>query len=395
MHVGRRRLMVTVGVAAASGIFSTQAAAREGTCPTSPFVMPAGGPPGGFGPGMGPPPGMPPMHPGMMQPGEMPPGGQPPLPSLPMAKTVAPSDASTSTVITPDGADQIHCGKVQTKTFANVPYSAAHRADGARPLLLDILVPQTSGKKPLVIFVPGGGFIIAPKEGGLNLRTYVAEAGFVVASITYRTALDGARYQDGVADVKAAIRYLRAHADQYGIDPAKVALWGESAGGYLVSMAGVTNGDPTFERGENLDQSSTVQAVVDKFGPSDLSQVAADFDAQAKADNAKPGPTMAYIGGLTPTGGLADPASDPLRHIASSAPPFLILHGTKDRLVSPSQTLLLHDGLKAKGLNSTRYLIEGADHGDLAFLGNAKAGLLWSSRQTMDLIVNFLNATLR
>jgi acetyl esterase/lipase len=99
-----------------------------------------------------------------------------------------------------------------------------------------------------------------------------------VASIDYRTASDGATYKDAISDVKSAIRYLRAHSDRYGIDPNKVAVWGQSAGGYLAAMTGVTNALEQFEGDGNLGQSSVVQAVVDEFGASDLSKVASDYD---------------------------------------------------------------------------------------------------------------------
>ena len=100
---------------------------------------------------------------------------------------------------------------------------------------MDIQIPAGAERRPVVIYVTGGGFMVAPKESGFNLRTYLAEAGFVVASIQYRTVMDGANYKDGVEDVKSAVRYLRAHSDEYGIDPNKVAVWGQSAGGYLAA----------------------------------------------------------------------------------------------------------------------------------------------------------------
>jgi acetyl esterase/lipase len=84
-------------------------------------------------------------------------------------------------------------------------------------------------------------------------------------------------------------------------------------------------------------------------------------------------------------------AANPLTYIKAGAPPFLIFHGSQDRLVSPSQTLILHKALIAVGANSTRYVLEGAGHGDLSFLGDTKAGLLWSTNQTMRIIVDFLH----
>lgn len=156
------------------------------------------------------------------------------MPKIIMSATIAPSDTSTSTILSPNPSDQIVCGKTPLKMVHDVVFSEPVLLNGTKKkLAMDIQIPAGPGKKPLVVYVTGGGFAFAPKQSALNLRTYVAEAGFVVASIQYRTVMDGANYRDGIADVKSAIRYLRAHADDYGIDPDKVAVWGESAGGYL------------------------------------------------------------------------------------------------------------------------------------------------------------------
>lgn len=335
-----------------------------------------------------------------MTPAATPPaGGQ--APAFPTATSITPSDTSTSTVLKPTGP-QIQCGKVGIKTTADVVYSTPTLADGKQlPLKMDILAPETEGKKPLVIHVTGGGFIMAAKENSLNLRTYTAEAGFVVASIQYRTTLNGAVYTDGVADVKSAVRYLREHADQYGIDPAKVSLWGESAGGYLVAMAGTTNGLKQFDVGDNLDQSSDVQAVIDKFGAADLSKIADDFDPQMRAAFAGPdNPVAQYVNGPTSGKSLGDdPAAvaraNPITYVDGTDPAFLLLHGNADHLISPSQTLSLHTALRAAGVGSTRYVLDGADHGDLAFLtGNSTAALPWSTEEVMVHQIEFLRTKL-
>ncbi len=298
------------------------------------------------------------------------------LPRPTMAATIAPSDTSSSVVIRPDSTQQIRCGANAVTVIHDVAFAHPALSNGkAKELEMDILVPQPFKGRPLVVYVTGGGFSRAPKEAALNLRTYVAEAGFVVASVEYRTDRDSATYRDGIADVKSAVRYLRANAKQYGIETQHVAVWGESAGGYLAAMVGVTSGTKAFDVGDNLDQSSTVQAVVDKFGASDISQVASDFDAEAKAAYAAPNAVMRYVGQDVKT------HANPLTYVTATAPAFLILHGNKDRLVSPSQTLILHNALLAVGASSTRYILDGADHGDLAFMGDDKSGLPWSYRR--------------
>jgi acetyl esterase/lipase len=310
----------------------------------------------------------------------------PPPPPIPLATSVAAVDTSTSIVIRPDPADQITCRDDVLQTIRGVVFATRALPDGkSMNLLMDVQVPKPRGKRhPVVIYVPGGGFMMAAKEQAPNLRTYVADAGFVVASVQYRTMRNGATFRDSVADVKSAIRYLRANARKYAIDADRVAVWGESAGGYIASMVGVTNGVKSFDVGNDLDQTSDVQAVVDKFGPSDVSKIAADFDPQLRASYQANNPFLPYLEGKAAT------AANPLTYIKATAPPFLIFHGSQDRLVSPSQTLLLHNALAAAGVRSTRYVLEGAGHGDLAFMGDIEAGLPWSTRQTMGIIIDFL-----
>jgi acetyl esterase/lipase len=250
-------------------------------------------------------------------------------------------------------------------------------------------------KRTIVVYVPGGGFIVASKESALNLRTYAAEAGFVVASVQYRTIRDGATYLDGVEDIKAAIRYLRANAGQYGIDVGAVVVWGESAGGYLATMVGLTDQDGPFDVGANLNRSGEVQGVIDDFGASDISKLAADYDARTQHAIYSSEGLLQYIGKASGANmlntGVASTTANPLTYIRANAPPFLIFHGNQDRMVSPSQTLILHDALTAAGARSTRYVVDGAGHGDLSFIGDKQSGLLWSTNKVMSLVVDFLN----
>jgi acetyl esterase/lipase len=318
------------------------------------------------------------------------------LPKPPLATSVTPSDASTSIVIHPDRNDQIQCGKTPIKIVKDVVYAAPRLSNGkSTSLKMDLLIPEPVRKRTVVVYVPGGGFVIAAKEGALNLRTYVAESGFAVASVQYRTTRDGANYRDGIEDIKAAIRYLRANADKYGIDANVVAVWGESAGGYLAAMVGVTNHDSTFEAGPALTESSEVQGVIDDFGASDISKIAADFDAATQHAIYTNEGLIQYIGKTsdanTLDAGIATTAANPLKYIQANDPPFIIFHGNQDRMVSPSQTLILHEALAATGVRSTRYVVDGAAHGDLGFMGDAQSGLLWSTNKVMNLIVDFLN----
>ena len=317
------------------------------------------------------------------------------------AKTVKKSDTGTSTVIDPKGA-QIRCATSGITTTHDITYSSPTTDGRKSDLKLDIQVPtSTSGKKPLVVYLTGGGFVMADRTANLSQRTYVADQGYVVASIQYRTTKDGATYKDAVADVKSAIRYLRANADKYSIDPDQVAVWGQSAGGYLAAMTGATNGEKSFDVGDHLDRSSEVQGVVDEFGPADLSELAADYDTAAQKANYAPGNSAAqWVYGPGTKKSVADrtsevAAADPATHITSKTPPFVLFHGSADTLVSPSETLDLQTALRAKGIDSTRYVLTGAGHGDLSFTGDTSAGLPWSTQETMGHIVDFLGQRLK
>ena len=320
--------------------------------------------------------------------------------SIPVAKTIKPADTGTSIVIDPAGP-QIQCGQTAIATYRNVVYSTPVTTGTATPLEMDIQVPSTPGPKPVVVFITGGGFILANKSASLDQRTYVADQGYVVASITYRTVPAGATWRDSLADVKSAIRYLRANAKTYGINADKVALWGQSAGGYLAAMAGTTNGDKQFDAGDHLNQSSDVQAVVDEFGPSDLSKIAADFDtATQQAKNLPGNPLAKFVFGPGTKLSIEDDpaavrAADPATYIGPTTPPFIELHGSHDQLVSPSQTLLLHTALRANGIPSTRYVVKGANHGDMPFTPSTNATPRWSTTTVMGIIVGFLDKHLR
>lgn len=324
--------------------------------------------------------------------------------ALPLARTIAPSDQSTSTVLPSQTTPQIRPAEDGLTLRSDIVYATRTLADGrALDLKVDVFTHnEAAAPKPLVLYVSGGGFLVSLRPSARDLRSYVAQAGFVVASIDYRalTTGPGITFADSVADVKSAIRFLRANAAEFGIAPAHVGAWGESAGGYLVSMVGASNGTDRFVTEDIADLSSDVQAVVDKFGASDLTRVAADFDESAQAFWSAPdGPLAAFVYG--PGGGPLDehdaPAveSNPLTHLNPATPPFLLFHGNADSVVSPSQTLLLHNALRAAGLSSRRYVLDGANHGDAPFLGDPEVGRVWSTTTAMDLIVEFLRAELR
>ena len=309
--------------------------------------------------------------------------------TLPMATDIAPADTSDTTVVDPRPEDQIGL-RTEPRRY-DVAYATVPAPGGERELRLDLVRPPTAERLPLVVFLPGGAFLFANRVNAYARRAFVAESGFVVASAEYRTTGDNATYVDAVQDVRNAVGHLVAHADDYGIDARAVAVWGESAGGYLAAMTAVTTAVRRFAtRGPAV----RIDAVVDCFGCSDLSTIGADFDEQYQAyyrENVTH--FSAYLGapGRTlPEIPAAVRAADPVTYVNATTPPFLLLHGTGDVLISPSQTQRLHQALLAAGVDSTRYLLRGANHGDVA-IGDPEGALPWSSTTTMGIVTDFLH----
>lgn len=248
-------------------------------------------------------------------------------------------------------------------------------------LEMDILKPNREGKFPTVLFVAGGSFAHSYKENYLQQRMEIAKAGYVVASMEYRTIPDGV-FPQSLEDVKAAIRFLKANAEEYGIDKERIAIMGESAGGYLVAMAGATNGTRDFDKGENLSENSDVKAVVDIYGVTDFGE--ADFDIPEDIDEGY----RAIL--LSVKFWLNDVRNDikvtnPISYISEKTPPFLLMHGDADTLVPPVHTEMLHKALIEKGIESTRYVVTGAGHSDE----------YWFQPEIIKTIINFLNEKLK
>ena len=257
-------------------------------------------------------------------------------------------------------------------------------------LTMDLLIPDSDERLPAIVYVPGGGFMSANNDKTLQQRLDLAEAGYVVASIEYRVTPQST-FPAPLEDVKAAIRFLRANADSYGIDSDAIAVMGHSAGGYLAALAGTTNGIAEFDKGAFLEQSSEVQAVVDIYGLSDLTDVGSGFSEEVQEMHKSPSaPEAMWVNGpavFGPGGSIHDDPkkaekANPIHYITKDAPPFLIMHGDSDSLVSPNQTKILHQALVEHGVESSYYVVKGAGHG----------GPQWHQEPVTKLIVDFLDA---
>lgn len=230
-----------------------------------------------------------------------------------------------------------------------------------KTLLLDMFLPQElpEAPLPLIVHVHGGGWMDGNKDLLRNPR-HVAQ-GFAYASISYRLSGE-ATFPAQIHDCKGAIRFLRAHAKKYHIDPQRIGVAGESAGGHLVSLLGTSAGIEELEGevGGNLAFSSEVQAVCDFCGPTDFLQY---FELGGRKVR---GPIMGAIDKLLggPVGRRRQLAkmANPITYITGNEPPFLIVHGDEDMSVPHQQSVILHQALQKAGVDSALHIIKGAGH---------------------------------
>jgi len=209
---------------------------------------------------------------------------------------------------------------------------------GRKSLQLDLYRPKALSKPvPGLIFIHGGGWRAGKRNDYRFYCQHFASKGYVAATVTYRLSQE-AYFPAALFDVKAAVRYLRANAEKYGVDPNQIAVIGGSAGGYLSMMAGYTSDVPEFEGdGGNAGVSSRVQAVVNLYGPTDLTKPAAHENSVV----------VAFLEGKSykQAPDLFKKAS-PLNYVTRDDPPTLILHGTVDDIVPIEQADLLAARLK-------------------------------------------------
>jgi acetyl esterase/lipase len=253
-------------------------------------------------------------------------------------------------------------------------------APGGHPLLADLYLPESkSSLVPAVLWLHGGGWKFGDRKQAPDLSRHFASRGIAMASIDYRLTGE-AIFPAQIHDVKTAIRWLKAVAPTYGIDPDRVALWGSSAGGHLAALAALC-GDGVLEPDapEHADQSTRVAAVVDGYGPIEFLKMdrmrpgPADVELDPLADrppklrsiDAESFESLLLGAPLLTRLDLARVAS-PLTYVKPGAPPFLILHGRSDLAIGAGQSELLFEALAAAGNEVDLLLIEKLGH---AFFG--------------------------
>lgn len=243
-----------------------------------------------------------------------------------------------------------HVTPLRDLTYAEV--------DG-QPLMLDLYLPPGQDPRPLVVWVHGGGWYEGSKE--YCLAVPLADQGYAVASINYRLSHE-AVFPAQIHDCKGAVRWLRAHAGEYGLDAGRVGAWGDAAGGHLVALLGTSGGVAELEGevGGNLDQSSRVQAVCDWYGPTDMLQIGG-FPSDIDHDGPD-SPEARLFGGPIHAKRTLVTLANPITFVHPDAPPFLIVHGDQDPIVPLHQSELLAGALRAAGVRVTFLTVAGAGH---------------------------------
>jgi acetyl esterase/lipase len=225
-------------------------------------------------------------------------------------------------------------------------------------LYLQISATFVEPQRPLIVWVHGGAWLGGSKVPCPALR--FVNQGYAVASINYRLS-QHAIFPAQIEDCKAAIRWLRANAAQYHIDPNRIGVWGASAGGHLVALLATTGGVKEFDVGPDAGVSSRVQVVCDFFGPTDFTKMSG-FPSTMNHD-APDAPEAKLIGGPVQENKDKVQRANPITYVTKDDPPFLIVHGDKDPLVPHNQSELLYDALKQAGVEATLYTVPGGGHG--------------------------------
>lgn len=247
-----------------------------------------------------------------------------------------------------------------TRTYRDIPYIL----DGNNRHTLDLYLPDTTKYEkpyPLVIWIHGGGWQKGTKDL-FGKQTTLLKQGFAMASINYRLTREK-QFPVQVHDARAAIRYLRKYAAQYGLDATKFGLWGSSAGGHLVSLIGTTNGIQELEGDLGVtDVSSEVQAVCDWFGPSDLNQMNVSSTDKSKGAKQNTEPIVKFLGGSFAEKQEEAKMASPIQYVSKDDPPFLIMHGEKDPLVPIEQSELFYQALQKANVDSEYIVVKDGVH---------------------------------
>ena len=233
---------------------------------------------------------------------------------------------------------------------------------GGKPLLMDLYRPRTNrpadnpGLAPAVLWIHGGGWRNGSKAQN-SVAILLAQNGFVAATLNYRLSGE-APFPAAIEDSKCAVRFLRSHAAQYGIDADRIGVGGGSAGGHLAMLVGYADKNAGLEgSGGWPDASSAVRAVVSYFGPADFSVGHTAFE------NGKGPAPLKFLGGTLEEKPDVYRRASPVTYVTPNAPPLLMIHGDRDRTVPFDQSERMLAACKRAGVQAELVKVEGADHG--------------------------------
>lgn len=255
-------------------------------------------------------------------------------------------------------------------------------------LKMQIFKPWTSEtieeqpKYPLIVFVQGSAWTFPDVNYQIPQLAGFAREGYVVATLTHRNCLEGHAFPAFLEDIKTGIRFLRKHAAEYQIDTERIAVFGTSSGGNTALLIGLTGDEKRYKTAEYSEYSDSVKAVVDCFGPTDLSYVINNMES---LDEGMIDIFKGLRGENTPENINKLQEISPVNHIeeGKAYPPFLILQGDKDTLVDYEQSELMYHRLSDAGADATLVCVEGAPH----------EGSFWSN-ELLEIIKEFLAAHL-
>ena len=270
----------------------------------------------------------------------------------------------------------------------NLVYS---QINGYRPLTLDLYTPPArgAGARPLIIYIHGGGWVNGTSRNAAAYANFpavmadLAARGYVVASLNYRLSGE-ARFPAAAQDVDAAIRWLRAHAADYGIDKSRVAVWGGSAGGQLAALA-ATDCSP----GDGKTESDCVQAAAIWYGVFDFSTLPGP-PPNATPRAAPAGGPGAYLGCSPQACPDVAAKASPVTFIDPKDPPFLLIAGAADRTVPVTQSRAMNEKLKAAGVKSEFIELPGIDH---SWMGKTPEETRAAHMKALQATFDFFDAT--
>lgn len=250
--------------------------------------------------------------------------------------------------------------EINTSIPPDVDYikDVIYGSGGGRPLKLNILCPTGESSKPLpvIVWIHGGGWNSGSKDDyNIQLSSF-AQRGYFVACIEYRFSTE-AKFPAQIQDCKCAVRFLRAKAKEYNIDPNRIAAWGASAGGHLGALLGTTADIKEFEGdGGWNDIPSNVQAVCDWYGPTDFMDITKYTGFPIEL-------VLQLVDGSIMDLKEKGVKASPTTYVTKGDSPFLIMHGDNDTIVPISQSQILYDHLKESDVNAIFHIVAGGGHG--------------------------------